>query len=109
MHMHVHMYMYGLYWYCLKKVLGVLYTVHVHNYCDHLSMVDVHVHVCIPEVKGTIQRFAHVQMALQISIPVLSCTGNVVPRSRCVLGLPQHVRRGRSSCTKRSHCELRGP
>ena len=54
---------------------------------------------------------AHVQLALQISIPVPSCTSTVVPRSRCVLDLPQHVhvRRGCSSSTKRSHRELRGP
>ena len=47
------------------------------------------------------------QLALQISIPVLSCTGTLVLRSRCVLDL-LHVRRGHSSSTKRSHRELRG-
>ena len=40
------------------------------------------------QLKGTIQRFAHAQLALKISIPVPSCTGTVVPHSRCVLGLP---------------------
>ena len=54
------------------------------------------------------QRVAHAQLALQISIPVPSCTGTVIPRSRCVLDLQQHVRRGRSSITKRSHRELCG-
>ena len=32
-------------------------------------------------IKGTIQQFAHAQLALQISIPVPSCTGTVIPRS----------------------------
>ena len=45
---------------------------------------------------------AHAQLAIQISIPVPSCTGTVVPCSRCVLGLP-YLQRGRSSSTKRSH------
>ena len=38
-------------------------------------------------LKGTIQRFVHAQLALQISIPVPSCTSTAVQRSRCVLGL----------------------
>ena len=38
-------------------------------------------------MKGTILQVAHAQLALQISIPVPSCTGTVVPRSRCVLDL----------------------
>ena len=38
-------------------------------------------------VKVTIQRVAHTQFALQISIPIPSCTGTVVPHSRCVLDL----------------------
>ena len=42
-------------------------------------------------------QFVHAQFASQISIPVPSYTGTMVLRSRCVLGLPQHVQRGRSS------------
>ena len=44
-----------------------------------------------PYHKGTIQRFVHTQLASQISLPVPSCTSTMVPRSCCVLGLPQHV------------------
>ena len=52
------------------------------------------------DLKGTIQRFAYAQLTLQISIPVPSCTGSVVLRGRCVLGLPQHLRCGRSVCRR---------
>ena len=43
----------------------------------------------ISQPLGIIQRFAHAQSVLQISIPVPSCTGTVIPRGHCVLGLPQ--------------------
>ena len=56
------------------------------------------IHYCIASI-GTIQRFTHAQLVLQISIPVPSCTGTLVPHSHCVLGLPQHVQRGCSSST----------